>query len=543
MCAAISPVLDKGRFRRSTWGRTLRVIAALTSIACGQAGLVAPALAGEASVVQTTSGQVRGIDDERGRRFLGIPYAKAPVGELRWSNPQPPQSWKGIRAATQFGNVCAQVKELGDFANASTDEDCLYLNVYVPDGAAKRPVMLWIHGGATTGMSDSYDGSVLAREQNVVVVTINYRMGALGGLVHSALDAGGSSTLYGLRDEQFAMQWVQRNITQFGGDPGNVTLFGESTGATDVLLHLVSPAAKGLFHRAILQSPARYFNPLVSLADAEKLGSDFAARAGCPSQSAECLRKLPVQALLKAQGSFGTNCCAVLPVNDGHILTRSIQDAVRSGHFNQVPVLVMTDRDEDRWFQAFFGELAGQAVLSAADYPAQLKTLYPDIAPALEKAYPLNRYGSTAEALAAVSSDRGAICQPRSFSIDASKYVTSYAAEFNDPHSPGILPAVSFPLGASHTHELQYIFPGWKGVYQGDVRAFTPEQATLAKDMRTLWATFAATGELPGEFGNITRTRDQVISLRPTGLKMIDDFSQVHNCDFWNTVRHWTPVQ
>lgn len=522
--------------------KSVSAAALITALLCTLAW-VSNVSAQNAPVVQTDSGPVRGLQDGGGERFLGIPYAKPPVGELRWTNPQAPEKWSAVRDATAFGKTCAQVKELGDFADASTDEDCLYLNVYTPSGAKNRPVMFWIHGGATTGMSNAYDGSVLAQEQNVVVVTINYRMGALGGLVHPAFDGAGETTFYGLRDEQFAMQWVQRNIRAFGGDPRNVTIFGESTGATDVLFHLVSPTAKGLFSKVILQSPARYFNPLVSLADAEKTGKKFAEAAGCPSQTAECLRKLPVEAILAAQGSFGTACCAVLPVNDGHVLTASIKEAIRSGNFNRVPVFAVTDRDEDRWFQAFFGELSGQAVLKPGDYSPQLKTLYAADAPAVEKAYPLKEFASTAEALAAVSSDRGAICQPRSFNIDASKFVTVYAGEFNDPDSPGILPAVSFPLGASHTHELQYIFPGWKGVYHGKVAAFTPEQARLAKDMRTLWATFASTGKLPEQFMATTRTQDPVISMQPSGITMIDNFADVHKCGFWNSVRGWTAVE
>lgn len=495
------------------------------------------------AVVNTDSGQVRGLEDQGGKKFLGIPYARPPVGELRWTNPQAPERWTGIKDTTAFGKTCAQIKELGDFAEASTDEDCLYLNVYAPSEAKNRPVMFWIHGGATTGASNAYDASVLAQEQNVVVVTINYRMGALGGLVHPALDGGGETTFYGLRDEQFAMQWVQRNIKAFGGDPQNVTLFGESTGATDVLFHLVSPTAKGLFAKIILQSPARYFNPLVSLKAAEQTGKQFAEAAGCASQTAECLRKLPVQTLLAAQGSFGTACCAVLPVNDGHVLTAGIKDAIRSGNFNQVPIFAVTDRDEDRWFQAFFGELGGQPVLKPGDYSSQLKTLYGGDAQAVERAYPLKIFASTGEALATISSDRGAICQPRSFNIDASRFVTVFQAQFNDRNSPGILGPVSFPLGASHTHELQYIFPGWRGVYKGNVARFTPEQARLAKDMRTMWATFASTGKLPEQFTPISRNHDAVISVEPSAIKMIDNFDQVHNCDFWNSMRGWTALE
>lgn len=500
------------------------------------------AAAGDQSVVQTKFGSVRGLDEDGVLKYLGMPYAKPPLGPLRWSNPESPATWTGVRNATAFGKVCAQVKELGEFADASADEDCLYLNVYAPEGARDRPVMFWIHGGATTGRSNDYDGSALVKEHGVVVVTINYRMGALGALVHPALDGYGATTLYGLRDEQFAMQWVKDNIKGFGGDPNNVTIFGESTGATDVLFHLISPAAKGLFNRAILHSPARYFTPLVSLADAEAKGKAFAETAGCPDQTAECLRKLPVDKILKAQGSFGSDCCAALPIDDGHILTTNIENAIRSGNFNQVPILASTTHDEDRWFQAFFGEVSGGAVIRPEEYSSQLASLYGENATKIEDAYPLKDFDSAGGALGNVSGDYGAICQPRSFDIDASKYVPVFAVEFNDPKSPGILPAVSFPLLASHTHELQYIFPGWKGTYKGQVEPFTSKQEQLAKEMRRVWATFAEKGTLSPEFPPVTLKSDPVVSLEPGGLKVIFDFSKVHRCDLWDSIRKWKPV-
>lgn len=501
------------------------------------------ATASDRTIVETKSGAVRGLLENDTRRFLGIPYAKPPVGELRWANPVSPDAWTGIREATAFGKVCAQIKELGDFADASTDEDCLHLNVYAPENAQGRPVLFWIHGGATTGRSNDYDGSALAREQGIVVVTINYRFGALGALVHPALDGGGATTHYALRDQQLAMQWVKDNIAAFGGDPDNVTISGESTGATDVLFHIISPAAKGLFHRAILHSPARYFSPLVSLADAEAKGRAFAQAAGCSDQTAECLRKLPIEKILAAQGSFGETCCATLPVDDGHILTSTIKDAIRSGKFNQVPILALTTHDEDRWFQAFFGEANDGPVIQPAEYSAQLAATYGENAKAIEEAYPLKDFDSAGGALAAVSGDYKAICQPRSFNIDASKYVPVFAVEFNDPNSPGILPAVSFPLLASHTHEMQYIFPGWKGVYQGEVKAFTPEQERLAKEMRRIWATFAEKGTLASEFPPVTRESDPVISLEPSGIRVLHDFAKSHKCELWDSIQNWKPVE
>ncbi|NTJ11558.1 carboxylesterase/lipase family protein [Rhizobium lusitanum] len=539
---SISAITNVYEYSKGRWFAAMFLLAVTIGLWLTVAG-VSAASSPDAPIVQTRSGIVRGAHAEGISKFLGIPYAKPPVGDLRWTNPSKPESWRGVRDATEFGKVCAQVKELGDFADASLNEDCLYLNVFAPDNARDRPVMFWIHGGATTGMSNSYDGSVLAKEQGVVVVTVNYRLGALGALVHPALDGQGETTFYGLRDEQFAMQWVKDNIKGFGGDPGNVTIFGESTGATDVLFHLISPLAHGLFQKAILQSPARYFTHLTSLADAEKTGMSFAAAAGCASQTADCLRKLPVEAVLAAQGSFGTACCAALPVNDGHVLTSNIKDAIRSGHFNRVPIFAVTDHDEDRWFQAFFGEISGQPILKADDYPIQLEATYGVNAKAVEKAYPLKEFGSTAEALATASSDHGAICQPRSFNIDASKFVTVYAGEFNDPNSPGILPAVSFPLRASHTHEIQYIFPGWRGVHKGNVAPFTPEQVRLASAMRKLWATFASTGALPADFSPTTRQDDPVISMEPSGIKLIRNFAETHKCAFWDAIREWQPLK
>lgn len=541
ICFVVDTELAAGR----TWSLPDPFVAffAFATAAITLLALTVPLLAQDALVVKSEAGLVSGLHEDGVEKFLGIPYAKPPVGELRWKNPVAPDPWTDVRETKKYGKFCAQIKELGDFANSSVDEDCLYLNVFAPDSGQGHPVMFWIHGGATTGMSDSYDGTALAREQKVVVVTINYRLGALGALVHPALDGGGATTHYGLRDQQFAMQWVRNNIQNFGGDPNNVTIFGESTGATDVLFHIISPRAKGLFQRAILQSPARYFTPLVPLADAEEKGKAFAVAVGCSSQTADCLRRLPVEKILAAQGSFGGDCCALLPIDDGQILTMSIYDAIRSGQFNQVPILGVTDHDENRWFQAFFGEVSGKAPVKADEYQASLLATYGDKAKAIEQIYPLDNFGSADEALAAVSSDYGAICQPRSFNIDASKFVPVYTAEFNDPNSPGILPAVSFPLLASHTHEIQYIFAGWRGVYQGKVPDFSPAQAGLAIEMRKVWARFAANGSLPSELPETTRDHDLVISLEPAGIKVINDFAKAHKCDFWNSIRGWRPVE
>jgi para-nitrobenzyl esterase len=234
-------------------------------------------------VVPTDKGPVRGTETQSVEKFLGIPYAAPPVAELRWRPPQPPTRWHGPRDATDFGNHCPQPGT--PFGSESASEDCLYLNVFKPNRGPGRghtkhlPVMVWIHGGGfVAGMSEDYDPSRLV-ERGVVVVTLNYRLGYLGFLAHERLSAesnyGGSGN-YGLMDQQAALRWVDRNIKKFGGDPENVTIFGESAGGLSVHAHLVSPLAAGLFDRAIVQSGA-YSLSQPSLSEAEQSGSNVAA--------------------------------------------------------------------------------------------------------------------------------------------------------------------------------------------------------------------------------------------------------------------------
>jgi len=491
-----------------------------------------------APLVKTKSGLLQGVRTKTAVQFLGVPYAKPPVGELRWANPQPAAPWRGIRLATKEGNQCAQLKSLGDFASASTDEDCLYLNVFAPRAAQYKrlPVMIWLHGGGSVGTGNGYDGSVLANEQNVIVVTVNSRIGALGSLVHPAFDGGGTSTHYTLRDQVFAMQWVRDNISNFGGNPQNVTLFGESIGGVNIQMHMISPLAKGLFHRALFQSgPSRYFNRLVPLAEAQERAKTFATAVGCPDQTAECLRKVPVSTIL-ANGSGAPS----LPIQDGTIIKESVYDAMRSGRFNRVPIMDVTNRDEYRWFVAF-NEVNTGIVLTAAGYPNALASSFGSNAAAVLAAYPLSDYDSPSGALAAAQGDNGYPCQVRSYDVDASKYVPVYAFEFNDPNAPGILPPVSFPLLASHTHEIQYIFPGWKGVYEGQVPPLTRNQQKLAKEMRGIWAQFARTGALP--YPRLKYGKDVVTSLEIPRSRTITTFNADHKCSLWNSIRGWKPIQ
>src|SRR5216683_4308472 len=241
-----------------------------------------PAASASGPSVGTANGAVRGLANGAVDEFLGIPYAAPPVGALRWRPPQPAASWPGIRDATQFAPHCPQLPS--PFGHASTSEDCLFLNVFTPSHrqtGSHFPVMVWIHGGAlVTGGSNDYNPTALV-EDGVTVVTINYRLGALGFLAHPALaDANGQSGDYGLMDQQAALRWVQRNIASFGGNPHNITIFGESAGGLSTLSQVASPQARGLFETAIVESGS-YNLTQASLSSAEAAGEAFAANAGC----------------------------------------------------------------------------------------------------------------------------------------------------------------------------------------------------------------------------------------------------------------------
>jgi len=245
---------------RTAWlGRSTVAAAIVWSVA---AGVPAASAASRSPVVVTETGPVRGIATGTMQEFRGIPYAEAPVGDLRWRPPQEPARWTGVLDATAFSPHCPQAAT--PYGTPSTTEDCLFLNVFTPDKTNEGrphllPVMFWIHGGGlVVGESDGYDPSPLVA-QGVVVVTINYRLGELGFLAHPALAAEsptGASGNYGLMDQQAALRWVQRNIRAFGGDPDNVTIFGQSAGALSVHSQLASPLAAGLFHKAIVESGA-----------------------------------------------------------------------------------------------------------------------------------------------------------------------------------------------------------------------------------------------------------------------------------------------
>ena len=304
--------------------------------------------------VRVEQGQLSGASGRSPdvRVYKGIPYAAPPVGDLRWKPPQPPAPWQGVRQATQFGNSCAQTpmptnSVYGGVAPPPISEDCLYLNVWTPAKSPddRLPVMVWIHGGGFahgTGAAFGYDGENLARK-GVVVVTINYRLGVFGFLALRELSAESpnhASGNYGLMDQIAALQWVQKNIVAFGGDPSRVTIFGQSAGSVSVSVLMASPLANGLFARAIGESGAS-FGPMPSLADAEKQGLQFAAALGVTQDVLKSLRAKSAYELIKAKGDEDAE-----PIVDGWLLPKSVYSIFAEGKQNDVPIIVGNNANE-----------------------------------------------------------------------------------------------------------------------------------------------------------------------------------------------------
>jgi para-nitrobenzyl esterase len=487
-------------------------------------------------VVTTQDGRVRGTDVAGGYAFRGLPYAAPPVGALRWRPPAPPASWHGIRDASQYAPSCLQRPSRSQPPGPES-EDCLYLNVTTPTlhRDAKRPVLVWIHGGglAEDGALD-YDGTKLAAH-GLVVVTINYRLGALGFLAHPALASspGGPSGNYGLMDQQAALRWVQNNIAAFGGDPDRVTISGESAGGLSVLAHLVSRGSRGLFERAIVESGAFALNQ-VPLASAETFGESFAASVGCPDQTAACLRGLPATTLVNA---FPT--AAIPGVVDGRVLTQSIGSALASGQFAHVPVLDGVNQNEELIFVAgphiavSGGSFVPAPTPTAATYESVIASVLgvsAGRAAAIAAEYPFNSYLDGNVALSTVVSDANFACPALQVDSWTAKRAPTFAYEFDDGTAPPIFIGHFYPV-ATHGSEIQYLFDQPNAPFPVPL---DPTQQALAETMKTAWANFAATGNptsaaTPWPSFN---SGPNVLSLAsPPHVET--SFAADHHCSFW----------
>jgi para-nitrobenzyl esterase len=501
------------------------------------ASLVSPgaAVAADAdnSSAFTLNGPVQGAEVSGIREFLGIPYAAAPTGARRWQPPEPHAPWPTPLDATHFGKHCPQPESPDLAVNAS--EDCLFLNVYTASSERHGldPVMVWIHGGSlVTGAGSDFDPTALVQHGDAVVVTINYRLGALGFLAHPALDAEGHKFAnYGLMDQQMALDWVHQNIAFFGGDPHNVTIFGESAGGQSVTSHLTAPDSHGLFDRAIVESGA-YALTLPPLPVAEAQGAAFASAVGCTSETSACLRATSVVTLVAHEASV------YITTQDGQVLPASPMQAFSSGQFNQVPVLQGSNHDEFRLFVATMFDLAGHP-LTAAEYPAAVaafSTIGAAKAPQVLAEYPLSNFPSADLAYATAIGDTLFSCSARRSNILLSSWVPTFAYEFNDENAPSFLPPVTFPYGAAHAFELSYLF---KLTFL-PAPNFTAGQQKLADTMKDYWTRFArnAHPNVPAapHWPKYRAAEDDILSLVPTQPALENNFEPVHHCDFWHAL-------
>jgi para-nitrobenzyl esterase len=516
---------------------------AVLAAACGRVGGEAqvaptPMRAADPSVVQTTSGSVRGLISSDHRLFAGIPYAAPPVGPLRWQPPAPPAAWSGIRDATKPGLRCIQDgSPEADFGRA-VGEDCLSLNVWTPNHAGsqsdgQRPVMVWIHGGAfINGGGDIYDARWMTTQGDIVVVTINYRLGAFGFLAHPSLARNGEAGNYGFTDQQAALRWVHDNIANFGGDPTKVTIAGESAGGMSVCDHLVAPGSAGLFRAAIIQS-----GPCQAQADrptAERVSVDYAAALGCGDvqTAAGCLRALPPGKLTTPPWYYHVGDDSLTgPVTGTAEIPIDPMTAFAQGRAARVPVLIGTNSDE-------FTLFVGLQYLRTGKMPRYAQALDETFgAPAGQIAprYPLDRYGgSPALAYAATVTDGVFACPADRIADGLARGAPVFAYEFGDRAAPAPEPfqRLPFPLGASHSLELRYLF---------DIGGapLPPAQRRLSDQMIGYWSQFVATGspQVTGAppwpaLGNDVTTGPRM-SLLPDDLRTVTNFDLAHQCPFW----------
>jgi para-nitrobenzyl esterase len=444
--------------------------------------------------VKTEQGKVHGktINDGKVKEFLGLPYAAAPVGDLRWRAPQTAASWKGERDATKFGASCAQNHVFDDmvFQAAGPSEDCLFLNVYAPADATSEsayPVMFWIHGGGYSGGGGSeprHNGDLLPTK-GVVLVTINYRLGVFGFLATADLakEADGAAGNYGLMDMVAGLQWVQDNIAKFGGDPKNVTIFGESAGSFAVSSLMASPMAKGLFAKAIGESGAAFGDTLATetLEAREKKDGEWVDSLGVKSLAE--LRALPTAKILEAAAAKG----AVHFSEDieGRFLTEQVPATYTAGKQAHVPLLAGWNRDE-------FPYLAKD--MTVEKWKAYAAEHFGDRAEEFLKLYP----GETDEQAVASAIAYGSDSW---IAFGTWKWIEAQRKTGDSPvyryHLELAAPTSKFHPGsfAFHSDDIEYLF-GTLDTRPGAV--WRPEDRKLSEEMMSYWTNFARTGDPNG---------------------------------------------
>jgi para-nitrobenzyl esterase len=468
----------------------------------------------DTGVVKTDAGSVSGINQSGLRVFYGIPFAAPPTGDLRWKPPAPVQPWEGVKETKQYAATCPQP---GSTAPLAMSEDCLYLNVWTPAKSAdeKLPVMVFFYGGGFKEVASSmpaYNGTTLA-QKGVIVVTPNYRLGALGFLAHPTLDnesAHNVSGNYGLLDQQAALAWVQKNIGAFGGDPSRVTIFGQSAGGESVLIHVASPESKGLFQQAIVESgpfwaDGAIINATHSKADAEQFGVAYAESLGCSGPDAiACMRTVNPEALINATPSspssfWTTHTVMFEPTVDGWLLPDTMDNLYRSHRENPVPLMIGNNANDGT-------TLSANANMTVPEYVTFIRGRFGTDAGAVLAKYPANSTAEVQLQLAQIMTD-----------YDFSDSVKFAAGSMGDISPDTYVYRYSYilpgqPYGAFHGSETLLLFgvPGIKS------------DPMVAANVVDLWTRFAKTGNPNGGMNviwpNYTREKGQYLDINSTPM-------------------------
>ena len=507
-------------------------------LACLVFLLTAPAALAQLSSSKVTGGQLQGTSADGVASFKGIPFAAPPVGELRWKAPQPVPAWQGVRKADAYGPSCMQSAQMIALMGAgpAVSEDCLYLNVWTAakSAAERRPVMVWIYGGGfAAGMTGipGYDGQQFAK-RGVVLVSVAYRVGPFGFLADPALtrEGGGTSGNYGLQDMIAGLRWVKRNIAKFGGDPARVTIFGESAGGLAVSMLAASPAAAGLFQRAISESGSSFGPPshskdagalVPSLKSAEASGHSFLTKLGATDLAgARALSADKVQSALPADALSG----GFWPNFDGRILPGDQYLRYSAGRFNDTPVLIGTNSDE--------GALFARPGMTVAAFEMQVRAGYGDHADDILKAYPHANDLDAARAAKQLFRDTtfawGTWAWAKLQSEHGKHPVYIYYFDHRTPQSPD---------GANHASEIAFVFNTLSAPGLGGVRLkIGPKEVKLAEQMQRYWVNFATNGDpngsgLPSWPAFDVKTQQAMVLDDATGARPLPNQPQLHALD------------
>ncbi len=482
-------------------------LAVAIGIAALSLGGARPVSSQSTTTVRIAAGTLQGlpVSSSGVRTFLGIPFAQAPTGERRWREPQPVEPWPGVREATAFGPRCMQAPIYSDMIfRDQVSEDCLYLNVWTPArrAAQKLPVMVWIYGGGFQAGSASeprQDGARLATN-GVVVVSLNYRLGVFGFLAHPELTAEskrGTSGNYALLDQLAALRWVHDNVAAFGGDPANVTIFGESAGSFSVSALVASPLAKGIVHKAIGESGAFFGATLgaPTLAVAEKAGAAFGADIGATSIVA--LRAISADSILKAsRAKPGRSFSAII---DGVVLPKPVRDIYAAGEQQRIPLLAGWNSDEMR-----SAVTLNPTPTTAASFTTSVRTRFGPRADEMLAAYPATNDSVATESSAALTSDQfisyGTWKWIETHRATSGKPVYRYLFARQIPIAPTTLPngrtLSARDVGARHAGEIEYVFGALESVPKV---TWEPADHALSSQMLRYWSNFARTGNPNGK--------------------------------------------